>query len=152
MSWWFSRIFLIYLLMVSTFEIRASDRTKIHYLKKDFKLNYQTLKRSYSLSFKENYLRFKIHGKKRGFYVKACNKKVVQAIDHTLYTTLSSLDREALMIPKNRDGKKSLVKGKLVVNDQERAIYQDPSLQPSLGTLHTTLDALMNQAEGQCKK
>ena len=135
--------------MVSSFEIGASERSKIHYLDKDFSLNFQTIKRSYSLSFKENYLRYKYLGKKRGFYVKACNKEVVQAIDHTIHRTIASLNRESLLITKNRD---TTVKGKLTINDSERPIFQDTRLQPSLGNLHTELDALMNQAEKKCKK
>jgi hypothetical protein len=138
--------------MVSSFEIGASERLKIHYLDKDFQLSFQTIKRSYSLSFKENYLRYKYLGKKRGFYLKACNKEVVQTIDHVLHRTIASLNKEALFIPIIPKKKKASIKGKLVINESERPIYHDTRLQPSLGNLHTELDALMNQAELKCKK
>lgn len=142
-------VILFYLFAVSLFEISASTRTDIHYLNKDFSLNYQSHKRSYSLTFEDNYLRFQFLGRKRGFYIKSCNKEVVQAIDRTLYATLSALNREMLLIPQ---GKEEAIKGKLTINSKELPIYQSSHLQPSLEGLHMNLSTLMNQAEVKCKK
>lgn len=129
----FGRLLLLYFLSVSLFEIHASSKQESSYLKEGFVLGFSGHRLNYTLTLKKNYLQFKEGGSDSGFYVRTCNKRIMDSLEFFLRERLGKFYREnhlAKTYLQARPGE-STPTGLLKVNDSQYPLYKSKALQPS---------------------
>lgn len=137
MIWPFLRSFLICLLFVSSFEIRADlEGKKDLFVKDGLKIAFQAHRSNFSLHYRGNYLELKDGSESLGLYVRACNKRIVLSLDQFLVGKLANFYGEnnfaRSYVSKQKEANKLIdTSGFLRVNDKTFMLYEKRILQPS---------------------